>query len=388
MSNNKPVIATSSGVNLGTISVNPTIRYWVYDYDGDSLSVNIYLDRKTLWVGGRNAPANPSNDYSYQMTSDTWKNYVYDGPHSLYFVVSDGKGGTDETIVTFTRTGNPEPGSTTAPLLPPETITPEAPFIPPAVTDCGDVQMGVLRHTHKYTNGRQEITNITQGTSSYFINKPVMVEVGKRDSDGWLVKPHADYNEQVTFVDTEYSTQKWKWIKTTIDNKTLFVSTTMGPKECMHPTSRINVTLGGAKYILRHLSQQEWMKMDTNVLDRIDFGSSSTLSSWDIFYILTFTPHGSHDASIFATNTEKNNYNGFVTSGMVDPFFAMSYLHREKAKHHGCRHGWCKHRPCDYHHHFPAHSDIFRWLPVLELVNSAPVIDLPDKDLDDPTIKL
>ena len=87
MSNNKPVIATSSGTNLGTISVNPTVKYWVYDYDGDDLSINVYLDRKTLWVGGRNAPANPSNDYSYQMTDDTWQKYVSDGPHTLYFEV-------------------------------------------------------------------------------------------------------------------------------------------------------------------------------------------------------------------------------------------------------------------------------------------------------------
>ena len=387
MSNNKPVIATSSGTNLGTISVNPTVKYWVYDYDGDDLSINVYLDRKTLWVGGRNAPANPSNDYSYQMTDDTWQKYVFDGPHTLYFEVSDSKGATDETWVTFTRIGNPE--NVTAPMVPPATINPvPAPFVPPAIPDCGDVQMGVLRHTHRYTHGRQEVTNIVQGTSSCFTNKPVMVEIGKRDSDGWLINAHADYNEQVTFVDTENSAQKWKWIKTTIDGKSLFISTTMGPKYCIHPTSRINVTLNGVKYILRHLTQREWMKIDTNVLDRIDFGSSNILSSWDIFYILTCTPHGHHDASIFTTTTEKNNYNGFVTSNMVDPFFAMSYFHKEKAKHHGCRHGWSRCRPCDYHHHFPKHSDVFRWLPVLELVNSAPVIELPDKDKDDPTIKL
>ena len=373
MANSRPVISISSGINLGTISVNPTIRYWVYDYDGDSLSVNIYLDRKTLWVGGRNSSANPSNEYTYQMTTDTWNEYVTNGSHSLIFVVSDSKGLTCESTVSFTRTGYSSVGT--------------APFVPPAISDCGDVQMGVLRHTHKYTNGRQEVTNIVQGTSSCFTNKPVMVEIGKRDSDGWLVNAHADYNEQVTFVDTEYSTQKWKWIKTTIDGKSLFISTTMGPKECIHPTSRINVTLNGVKYILRHLTQQEWMKIDTNVLDRIDFGSSGTISSWDIFYILTCTPHGQHDTSIFATTTERNNYNGFVTSGMTDPFFAMSYFHKDKAKHHGCRHGWSKCRPCDYYHHF-THSDVFRWLPVLELVNSAPVIELPDKDKDDPTVKL
>lgn len=361
---------------MGSISTIPILSFWLYDYNNSDVDVDFYVDVKTWWIGAASYKCDPwesvfYKEDSFRMSSGSWST-IYDGKHELICVVKNKHGLIDEFIVDFVRIGNPRP-----PMLLPN------PIDPPSLEDNGDVQMGVLRHIHKYKNGSEEVTDIAQGTSSGFTDKPIMIEHGLRDSDGWLIDPHCNYNEQVTFVDTDDTSKQWKWIKATVNGKTLLISTTMGPRDALHPTARINVTLNGTQYILRHLSFVEWRIVDDIILERMDFGTCIN-NVWDIFYAVTSTLHEFIDETIFANTTERSHYWNDLTSSLADTFITMSYINAAKAKHFNCRKGWSKFKPCRPHalhiHH--------RWLPVLELVNRPPVIDLPDKDKDDPTVRL
>ena len=114
LNNTAASITVTSGTNLGTISVAPTISYTVRDTNpGESFGVNHYLDRTSLWFGAIQFVVEPyessvTRTNTFTISSATWVD-IYDGPHTIILRTENGTGLRSQATVSFIRTGNPEP---------------------------------------------------------------------------------------------------------------------------------------------------------------------------------------------------------------------------------------------------------------------------------------
>ena len=82
-------------------------------------------------------------------------------------------------------------------------------------------------------------------------------------------------DDTFTFVSTANENLKWKWIKTKLDNKTIYISKVFLDADMEINTiisNMKNVTIDGIPYRMRLLSMDEWKSLDLEVLYQIDFG--------------------------------------------------------------------------------------------------------------------
>ena len=406
LDNTAASITVTSGTKLGTISEAPTISYTVRDTNpGQYFGVNHYLDRTTLWFGAiqfdvESYESNVTKTNTFTVSSATWID-IYDGPHTIILRTENGTGLRSQATVSFIRTGNPEPKpdpepdpEPEQPYLPPTTINPVNPPVNhPTYSDNEIVKMGVLRRIRN-SNGEQEVKYVPQRTSQNLVYQNLFIENGQRYRNGYLVIPGYNPDEQVTFVDARNDSEKWSWIKTTLPNgKIIFISTTFGPSEYIYPLSEIHVTLGGVKYILRNLTQKEWLSIDKSTLEKIDFGNPDNNlaggSHYTKDYIITRTPTNetSGETYDFLRNYSDTQYNSWIKNTANHEnksFLTMTYVSDSKARVTGWDKGWSYGSSMDY--------DYIRsetaWIPVLELANTDPIIDLPDKRNNDPTVNI
>ena len=399
LDNTAASITVTSGTNLGTISVAPTISYTVRDTNpGNTFGVNHYLDRTTLWFGAMQFVVEPyessvTRTNTFTISSATWVD-IYDGPHTIILQTENGTGLRSQATVSFVRTGNPEP-KPEQPHLPPTTINPiNPPANLPTFSDNEIVKMGVLRRIRN-DQGKQEVKYVAQKTSQNLVYQNLFVENEERYRNGYVVEP-AGYNpdEQITFVDARNDSEKWSWVKTTLPNgKTIFISTTFGPSEYIYPLSEIHVTLGGVNYILRNLTQKEWLSIDKSVLEKIDFGNPDNNlaggSHYTKDYVVTRTPtdETSGETYDFLRNYSDSQYDSWISKKSNyenKSFLTMTYVSNSKASATGWTKGWSYGGSINYGY---IRSNT-AWIPVLELENTDPIIDLPDKHNSDPTVNI
>ena len=82
-------------------------------------------------------------------------------------------------------------------------------------------------------------------------------------------------DDTFTFVSTVDESLKWKWIKTKLNNKTIYISKVFLDADMEINTiisNMKNVTIDGIPYRMRLLSMDEWKSIDKEVLYQIDFG--------------------------------------------------------------------------------------------------------------------
>ena len=399
LNNTAASITVTSGTNLGTISKPPTISYTVRDINpGQYFGVDHCLDRTTSWFGGIQFVVEPyessvTRTNTFTISSATWVD-IYDGPHTIILRTENGTGLRSQATISFTRTGNPKPQSSGS-SLPPTTINPiNPPANLPTFSDNEIVKMGVLRRIRN-DQGKQEVKYVAQKTSQNLVYQNLFVENEERYRNGYVVKP-AGYNpdEQITFVDARNDSEKWSWVKTTLPNgKIIFISTTFGPSEYIYPLSEIHVTLGGVNYILRNLTQREWLSIDKSVLEKIDFGNPDNSlaggSHYTKYYVVTRTPtdETSGETYDFLKNYSDSQYNSWISKSSNfenKSFLTMTYVSNSKASATGWTKGWSYGDSMDYNHIISESA----WIPVLELENTDPIIDLPDKHNSDPTVNI
>lgn len=399
LDNTAASITVTSGTNLGTISVAPTISYTVRDINpGNTFGVNHYLDRTTLWFGAMQFVVEPyessvTRTNTFTVSSAIWVD-IYDGPHTIILRTENGTGLRSQATVSFIRTGNPKP-EPEQPHLPPTTINPiNPPVNHPTFSDNEVVKMGVLRRIRN-KNGEQEIEYVAQRTTRYqLLYQHSFVENTERYRNGYLVNPGYKPDEQITFVDARNDSEKWSWVKTTLPNgKIIFISPTFAPCEYIYPLSEIRVTLGGVKYILRNLTKKEWLSIDKSILEKMDFGNPDSSVAGGIHYqdyhIITRTPsdEGSKETYSFLRNYSDSQYNSWIskTSNYRNKsFLTMTYTSDVKANVTKWDKGWSYGTSLWY----GASSSKTAWIPVLELENTDPIIDLPDKRNNDPTVNI
>ena len=398
LNNTAASITVTSGTNLGTISEPPTISYTVYDTNpGETFGVDYYLDVTQVWFGAMQFPVEPyesgvTRTCTFTMSSGTWYD-LWPGSHTIILRTVNGTGLHSQATISFIKPGSsrPEPEQ---PYLPPTTINPVNPPVNhPTYSDNEIVKMGVLRRIRN-SNGEQEVKYVPQRTSQNLVYQNLFIENGQRYRNGYLVIPGYNPDEQVTFVDARNDSEKWSWIKTTLPNgKIIFISTTFGPSEYLYPLSEVHVTLGGVKYILRNLTQKEWLSIDKSTLEKIDFGNPDNNlaggSHYTKDYIVTRTPtdETSGETYDFLRNYSDSQYNSWiknVANYENKSFLTMTYVSDSKARVTGWDKGWSYGGSMDY--------DYIRsetaWIPVLELANTDPIIDLPDKRNNDPTVNI
>lgn len=399
LDNTAASITVTSDTNLGTISEPPTISYTVYDTNpGETFGVDYYLDRTTLWFGAMQFVVEPyessvTRTNTFTVSSATWVD-IYDGPHTIILQTENGTGLRSQATVSFIRTGNPKP-EPEQPHLPPTTINPiNPPVNHPTFSDNEVVKMGVLRRIRN-KNGEQEIEYVAQRTTRYqLLYQHSFVENTERYRNGYLVNPGYKPDEQITFVDARNDSEKWSWVKTTLPNgKIIFISSTFAPCEYIYPLSEIRVTLGGVKYILRNLTKKEWLSIDKSILEKMDFGNPDSSVAGGIHYqdyhIITRTPsdEGSKETYSFLRNYSDSQYNSWIskTSNYRNKsFLTMTYTSDVKANVTKWDKGWSYGTSLWY----GASSSKTAWIPVLELENTDPIIDLPDKRNNDPTVNI
>ena len=396
----KPVIRILNEDDRGTIDLSPSIFFHIQGSNITYLTVNIYLDSLDLLFDSFTFNAYAWDfitfkQYTYTPIDDVW-NKIYDGNHKFIFSVTDSNEQTEYAYVTFIRSGNPyEEGDE---LL--------APFVP-SYGDNEIVKFGVLSCTRRHTETLREKTITINQFTSYGFCTPndfftsvfdspgqdyfgeydtLIVKRGKRNSSGWLLEPPSYYGEKIFFDNTTDDIKKWSWVKTTLPNgKIIFIATTTAPIDFLHPTSKIRMTLDGINYDLRCLSQQEWMSIDKYTLEKIDFGNSVN-NVWNAFKIITSTTHPNFDDSVLTTSDEEKYYKNYFLGKPEDNYVCMSYVSEKKSSATNWKEGWRFASPIrpDYE---DGRYDVY-WIPVLELVNDPPVIELPDINRENPIIYL
>ena len=401
LDNTAASITVTSGTNLGTISEPPTISYTVRDTNpGQYFGVNHYLDRTTLWFGAiqfdvKSYESNVTKTNTFTVSSATWID-IYDGPHTIILRTENGTGLRSQATVSFIRTGNPEPKpdpEPERPYFPPTTISPiNPPVNHPTFSDNEIIKMGVLRRIRN-EQGKQEVKYIAQKTSQNLVYQHLFAEPKQRYRNGYIVSGYYP-NEQVNFVDARNDSEKWSWVKTTLPNgKIIFISTTFGPSEYLYPLSEVHVTLGGVNYILRNLTQKEWLSIDKSILDIIIFGNPDNSlaggSHYTKYYVVTRTPSNetSGETYDFLKNYSDSQYNSWISKSSNlenKSFLTMTYVSNSKASATRWTKGWSYGGSIDYGH---IRSNT-AWIPVLELENTDPIIDLPDKHNSDPTVNI
>lgn len=398
LDNTAASITVTSGTNLGTISEPPTISYTVYDTNpGETFGVDYYLDVTQVWFGAmqfhvESYESSVTRTCTFTMSSGTWYD-LWPGSHTIILRTVNGTGLHSQATISFIKPGSsrPEPEQ---PYLPPTTINPVNPPVNlPTFSDNEVVKMGVLRRIRN-KNEKQEIEYVAQRTTRYQIYQHSFVENTERYRNGYLVNPGYKPDEQITFVDARNDSEKWSWVKTTLPNgKIIFISTTFGPSEYIYPLSEIRVTLGGVKYILRNLTKKEWLSIDKSILEKMDFGNPDSSvaggNHYQDYHIITRTPsdEGSKETYNFLRNYSDSQYNSWIskTSNYRDKsFLTMTYTSDVKANITKWDKGWSYGTSLWY----GASGSKTAWIPVLELENTDPIIDLPDKRNNDPTVNI
>ena len=401
LNNTAASITVTSGTDLGIISGPPTVSYTVYDTNpGQTFGVNYYLNTTFLWFGANyftveSHESSVTRTYTFTMSSSTWYD-IPPGSHKIILQTENGTGLYSQATISFIKADGPNP-KPEQPSLPPTSINPIYPPIDhPTFSDNEVVKMGVLRRIRK-KNKKQEIEYVAQRTTQYNMNQHSFVENTERYRNGYLVNPGNKPNEQITFVDARNDSEKWSWVKTTLPNgKIIFISPTFAPSEYIYPLSEIRVTLGGVKYILRNLTKKEWLSIDKSILEKMDFGNPDSsvdrgiyYHGYEDYYIITRTPsdEGSKETYKFLRDYSDSQYNSWIskTSDYKDKeFLTMTYTSDVKANVTKWDKGWDYGTSLWY-----GASDMYTaWIPVLELDNTDPIIDLPDKENNDPTINI
>lgn len=397
----RPIIRILNEENRGTISTSPTIMFHIQGSNVSYLTVDIYLDSEDLCFDSFTFNTYAWDfitfkQYTYTPSADVWSK-IYNGSHKIIFTVTDSNKQTETAYVTFTRKDNPMTEGS-------EQLVPSR----PSYGDNELVKFGLLSCTRRNINAQVEKTiEINQFTSYGFCTPndffdsvfdsvytddyfgeydTIITKRGKRDSNGWLQTPVYQYNERVFFTHTTDEIKKWSWVKTTLpDETTVFIATTAAPTDFLHPTTKVNLTMDGQNYQLRCLSQKEWMSIDKFTLEKIDFGNFA-MNSWHAFNVITSTPHTSLDESMFSTEDERKHYYNYLIGNHKDNYVTMSYVNQNKSNATGWKEGWRFATPVrpDYD---DGRYDVF-WIPVLELINDPPVIELPDINKENPVVYL
>ena len=395
----KPVIRIENidAIEGKTLHTSPSIYIHIQGSNVSHLTVDVFLDNKSLCFDSFTYNTFAWDfitfkQYIYVPSDDVW-NKIYDGDHTIIFTVTDSNEQVEEVHVSFTRDMNPY--ATGSELLVP---------ITPNYGDNEALKLGALSFTRtdRRTTNTKTIA-INQFTSYGFCTPnnyfdtlfdsvygedyfgeydTLLVKRGARDKDGWLTSPPYSYDERIFFEDTEDELKKWSWVKTTLpDNKVIFIATTTAPVDFLHPTSKINISMGGLTFVMRCLTQKEWMSIDPFVLEKIDFGKFM-MNSWHTYNIITSTNHTDLDNSILATAKDKADYNNRFVGKDQDNYLSMTYVSEEKSNALGWKKGWGFALPIrpDYD---DGRNDVF-WIPTLEVINNPPVVDLPDKNKDNP----
>lgn len=401
LDNTAASITVTSGTNLGTISEPPTISYTVYDTNpGETFGVDYYLDVTQVWFGAmqfhvESYESSVTRTCTFTMSSGTWYD-LWPGSHTIILRTVNGTGLHSQATISFIKPGGsrPEPEQ---PHLPPTTINPiNPPVNHPTFSDNEVVKMGVLRHVH-LKQGKEEVTLVKQAPSKVMFPDrygSLFVEVEPRYRNGYTVD-RFHLKEQITFVDTYDKTYEWAWVKTTLPNgKTIFISTTFAPSEYLYPLTEIHVKLKGCNYILRNLTEQEWKSIDKSILSKIDFGNPVGANvmyggeNYTKYYIVTRTSTNHADNYYdFLRKYNDNQYKSWIdnySNHTSEQFKTMTYISEAKSKATSWQQGWSYREPVEYNR---SYSDL-AWIPVLELENTDPIIDLPDKRNNDPTVNI
>lgn len=401
LDNTAASITVTSGTNLGTISEPPTVSYTVYDTNpGETFGVDYYLDVTQVWFGANqftveSYESSVTRTYTFTMSSSIWYD-LWPGSHTIILRTVNGTGLHSQATISFIKPGSsrPEPEQ---PYIPPTTINPINPPVDlPTFSDNEVVKMGVLRHVH-LEQGKEEVTLVKQAPSKIIFPDrygSLFVEVEPRYRNGYTVD-RFHLKEQITFVDTYDKTYEWAWVKTTLPNgKTIFISTTFAPSEYLYPLSEIHVKLKGCNYILRNLTEQEWKSIDKSILSKIDFGNPVGANvmyggeNYTKYYIVTRTSTNHADNYYdFLRKYNDNQYKSWIdnySNHTSERFKTMTYISEAKSKATSWQQGWSYREPVEYNR---SYSDL-AWIPVLELENTDPIIDLPDKRNSDPTINI
>lgn len=401
LDNTAASITVTSGTNLGTINEPPTVSYTVYDTNpGETFGVDYYLDVTQVWFGAmqfhvESYESSVTRTCTFTMSSSTWYD-LWPGSHKIILRTVNGTGLHSQATISFIKPGGsrPEPEQ---PYFPPTTINPVNPPVNyPTFSDNEVVKMGVLRHVH-LEQGKEEVTLVKQAPSKIIFPDrygSLFVEVEPRYRNGYTVD-RFHLKEQITFVDTDDKTYEWTWLKTTLPNgKTIFISTTFAPSEYLYPLTEIHVKLKGCKYILRNLTEQEWKSIDKSILSKIDFGNPVGANvmyggeNYTKYYIVTRTSTNHADNYYdFLRKYNDNQYKSWIdnySNHTSERFKTMTYISEAKSKATSWQQGWSYREPVEYNR---SYSDL-AWIPVLELENTDPIIDLPDKRNSDPTINI
>ena len=106
------------------------------------------------------------------------------------------------------------------------------------------------------------------------------------------------------------------------------------------------------------------------------------------YYIVTRTSTNHADNYYdFLRKYNDNQYKSWIdnySNHTSERFKTMTYISEAKSKATSWQQGWSYREPVEYNR---SYSDL-AWIPVLELENTDPIIDLPDKRNSDPTINI
>ena len=401
LNNTAAEIIINGPTQYGNISNPFTISYSVGDTDpGESLGIDFFLDDVRVWFDSKKFDVN-SYDHEvwhhgkYTIPSNIWID-IYDGFHTIIIVTRNGTNYlTSQAVIAFTRTGNPKRGDSSLstginPLNPPANL--------PTISDNETVRMGIL--CRKYTeHGKENVVYVKQKPSKLMFpdgHGTLFTDNGPRYRNGSVINTEDPYlpKDQMTFVDPQNESDAWTWIKTTLPSgKTIFISTTFASSDYIYPLTEIRVKLKGGNYILRNLTVQEWKSIDKAILEKIDFGNyASGIYAGDRYsryYVPTRTSDTKKDDYYdFLQKRSDKQYNNWIknfSNHRNERFLTMTYISAAKAKAvDSWREGWTYREPIAFKR---CYSDL-GWIPILEMVNTDPIIDLPDKYNSDPTVNI
>ena len=401
LNNTAAEIIINGPTQYGNISNPFTISYSVGDTDpGESLGIDFFLDDVRVWFDSKKFDVN-SYDHEvwhhgkYTIPSNIWID-IYDGFHTIIIVTRNGTNYlTSQAVISFTRTGNPKRGDSSLstginPLNPPANL--------PTISDNETVRMGIL--CRKYTDhGKEKVVYVKQKPSKLMFpdgHGTLFTDNGPRYRNGSVINTEDSYlpKDQMTFVDPQNESDAWTWIKTTLPSgKTIFISTTFASSDYIYPLTEIRVKLKGGNYILRNLTVQEWKSIDKAILEKIDFGNyASGIYAGDRYsryYVPTRTSDTKKDDYYnFLQKYNDKQYNNWIknfSNHRNERFLTMTYISAAKAKAvDSWREGWTYREPIAFKR---CYSDL-GWIPILEMVNTDPIIDLPDKYNSDPTVNI
>lgn len=177
-----------------------------------------------------------------------------------------------------------------------------------------------------------------------------------------------------TFVSTSNENLKWKWIKTKLNDKIIYISKVFLDAD-MEPSDIINnmkdITIDGIPYRMRLLSMDEWKSIDKEILYQIDFGicknryERQNRDSDEDYYRKSTACFRTLTSTTYASS---GNYEWF---GGYDKIYHQRYVTGNTLE-----------RGND-----GAFPDQLKWgyLPVLELLNIPPTISGSDSNLGDKT---